>query len=98
MIQLAIPDRHLGLIPRVENETLVPAIAAARHALLAHFDLERILEIAGEQGGQGRAVERESGRAGHKETRRQGVQIPISNLQDWGHPRSCVQFLLSRKS
>jgi cobyrinic acid a,c-diamide synthase len=75
---LTIPDRHLGLIPRVENETLVPAIAAARDAVLAHFDSGRILEIAGEQGGRG---ERESGKAGDKETWRQGVQIPNSNLQ-----------------
>ena len=27
--RLAIPDRHLGLVPRGEDETLVPAIAAA---------------------------------------------------------------------
>ena len=67
---LTIPDRHLGLIPRVENETHVPAIAAARDAVLAHFDLERILEIAGEQGGRG---------AG--ERRRAGDQLPISNLE-----------------
>jgi len=44
---LAIPDRHLGLIPRAENESLVPALVAARDAALAHFDLDRILAIAG---------------------------------------------------
>ena len=43
---LTIPDRHLGLIPRVENESLVPAIAAARDAVMANFDLDAILEIA----------------------------------------------------
>jgi cobyrinic acid a,c-diamide synthase len=43
---LTIPDRHLGLVPRVEDDALVPAIAAAREAVLAHFDLDKILEIA----------------------------------------------------
>jgi len=43
---LSIPDRHLGLVPRAENEALAPAIAAAREAVLAHFDLDRVLEIA----------------------------------------------------
>ena len=68
---LAIPDRHLGLIPRVENESLVPAIAAARDAALANFDLDAILIIAG-TGGQG-----------DKETRRREEEErekPISNL------------------
>ena len=43
---LSIPDRHLGLVPRAENESLVPAITAARDAVLVHFDLDRILEIS----------------------------------------------------
>ncbi|MCI0477006.1 MAG: hydrogenobyrinic acid a,c-diamide synthase (glutamine-hydrolyzing), partial [Anaerolineales bacterium] len=67
---LAIPDRHLGLIPRGENETLVPAIAAAHDAVLAHFDLDAILRIVGE-----------SGRQGDKETRRQGEQLGTLNLE-----------------
>ncbi len=47
---LSIPDRHLGLVPRAENDALVPAIAAARDAVLANFDLDAILKIAREQG------------------------------------------------
>ncbi len=43
---LSIPDRHLGLVPRAENDSLVPAIAAARDAVSASFDLNQILEIA----------------------------------------------------
>jgi len=43
---LAIPDRHLGLIPRAENETLVPAIAAARDVVTQNFDIEKILALA----------------------------------------------------
>lgn len=43
---LSIPDRHLGLVPRAENESLVPAIAAARDAVAVSFDLNQILEIA----------------------------------------------------
>jgi cobyrinic acid a,c-diamide synthase len=45
---LTIPDRHLGLVPRAENDALVPAIVAAREAVLANFDLDTILKIAGE--------------------------------------------------
>ena len=55
---LSIPDRHLGLIPHGENETRVPAIAAARDAVLANFDLDAILRIAGGQ------RDRETGRQG----------------------------------
>jgi cobyrinic acid a,c-diamide synthase len=43
---LAIPDRHLGLVPRAENEALLAAVAATRDAVSAHFDLERVLEIS----------------------------------------------------
>ncbi len=46
---LIIPDRHLGLVPRGENEALVPAIRAARDAVIANFDLPAIQKIAGEQ-------------------------------------------------
>lgn len=54
---LTIPDRHLGLVPRGEDDALVPAIAAARDAVLANFDLETILALAK---GRTRAQERES--------------------------------------
>ncbi len=67
---LAIPDRHLGLIPRGEDATLVPVIAAARDAVLAHFDLDKILEIA-------RAEIREQ----RLEIRDWSLGDPISNLQ-----------------
>lgn len=43
---LSIPDRHLGLVPRGEDEGLLPAIAAVREAVLANFDLDRILTIS----------------------------------------------------
>jgi len=62
---LTIPDRHLGLVPRAENDALVPAIAAAREAVLANFDLDAILKIAGER----------------LETRDWVRAYPISNLQ-----------------
>ena len=44
--RLAIPDRHLGLVPRGENESLAPAIEAARKAVEEGFDLPAILDIA----------------------------------------------------
>lgn len=56
---LTIPDRHLGLVPRSENDALVPAIAAARDAVLANFDLDAILRIAREREGE-KARERKS--------------------------------------
>lgn len=43
---LTIPDRHLGLVPRAENDALVPAIAAAREAVTKNFDLEKIFTLA----------------------------------------------------
>ncbi len=43
---LAIPDRHLGLIPMAEDERLVPAIENARRVVAEHLDLGRIMEIA----------------------------------------------------
>lgn len=59
---LTIPDRHLGLVPRSEDDALVPAIAAARDAVLANFDLDTILRIARRRESE-RAGERESERA-----------------------------------
>jgi len=43
---LAIPDRHLGLVPREEDGSLLPAIAACRQAAESHLDLDAILAIA----------------------------------------------------
>ncbi len=45
--ELAIPDRHLGLIPREEYELEASGpLEALRRAAEEHFDLESILEIA----------------------------------------------------
>ncbi len=43
---LTIPDRHLGLVPRAEDDKLVPAIEACRHAVEQHVDLDALLSIA----------------------------------------------------
>ncbi|MCX6030918.1 MAG: cobyrinate a,c-diamide synthase [Chloroflexi bacterium] len=43
---LAIPDRHLGLIPRVEDDRLAPAVEACRAAAELNLDLDGILAIA----------------------------------------------------
>jgi len=43
---LTIPDRHLGLVPRGEDDGLIPALAACRHAAEKHLDLDAILAIA----------------------------------------------------
>lgn len=43
---LAIPDRHLGLVPRAEEETLLSAITACRQAIERYLDLDAVLEIA----------------------------------------------------
>ena len=43
---LAIPDRHLGLVPRAEDEGLIPAIAACRAAVERYFDPDAIVAIA----------------------------------------------------
>lgn len=43
---LAIPDRHLGLVPREEDGSHLPAIAACRQAAESHLDLHVILDIA----------------------------------------------------
>lgn len=43
---LAIPDRHLGLLPAGEDERHVPAIEACRAAVEQHCNLDAILAIA----------------------------------------------------
>jgi cobyrinic acid a,c-diamide synthase len=43
---LTIPDRHLGLVPRAEDDRLVPAIQACRRAIERSVDLDAILDIA----------------------------------------------------
>ncbi len=43
---LTIPDRHLGLVPRAEDEALIPAIEACRKAVEQYLDLDAILDIA----------------------------------------------------
>ncbi|MEW6405523.1 MAG: cobyrinate a,c-diamide synthase [Chloroflexota bacterium] len=43
---LAIPDRHLGLIPRAEEETLLSALTNCQQAVEQNLDLERVLQIA----------------------------------------------------
>lgn len=44
--RLTIPDRHLGLIPRGEDDDLLPALAACREAVQQHVNLEAALHIA----------------------------------------------------
>lgn len=44
--ELAIPDRHLGLVPKAESEGPVEAIEAARQAAVRYLDLDGILAIA----------------------------------------------------
>lgn len=44
--RLEIPDRHLGLVPRAEDEGLLPALEACRQAVEEHTDLQAILDIA----------------------------------------------------
>jgi cobyrinic acid a,c-diamide synthase len=43
---LTIPDRHLGLVPRAEDDALVPAIEACRDAVERHVNLDAVLSIA----------------------------------------------------
>ena len=43
---LTIPDRHLGLVPRGEQERLLPAISACQKAVTGNLDLDMILAIA----------------------------------------------------
>ena len=43
---LTIPDRHLGLIPREEEDTLLSAITACQQAIERYLDLDAVLQIA----------------------------------------------------
>ena len=43
---LTIPDRHLGLVPRDEDEGLLPVLEACRQAAEQYLDLDQILTIA----------------------------------------------------
>jgi cobyrinic acid a,c-diamide synthase len=43
---LTIPDRHLGLVPRDEDATLLPTIAHARDVVAESCDLDVILALA----------------------------------------------------
>jgi cobyrinic acid a,c-diamide synthase len=43
---LTIPDRHLGLVPRSEDDALLPAIEACRKAVEQYVDLDAVLSIA----------------------------------------------------
>ena len=44
--KLTIPDRHLGLVPREEEDALLSAITACQQAIERHLDLDSILQIA----------------------------------------------------
>ena len=44
--RLTIPDRHLGLIPRAEQDAHLSAITACQSAIERHLDLDTILKIA----------------------------------------------------
>ena len=44
--RLTIPDRHLGLVPRGEGETLLSAITNCQQAVERYLDLDLILQIA----------------------------------------------------
>jgi cobyrinic acid a,c-diamide synthase len=43
---LTIPARPLGLVPRAENDRLIPAIAACRQVAEQYVDLDAVLSIA----------------------------------------------------
>ncbi len=43
---LTIPDRHLGLVPRGEDDGLLPALAACREAAEKYLDLDLLLDLA----------------------------------------------------
>lgn len=43
---LAIPDRHLGLVPRGEDDRLLPVLEGLRAAAEAFLDIDALLEIA----------------------------------------------------
>ncbi len=44
--ELTIPDRHLGLVPRDEDDSLLPSLAACRQAAERYIDLDHLLAIA----------------------------------------------------
>ncbi|RJP46708.1 MAG: cobyrinate a,c-diamide synthase [Anaerolineaceae bacterium] len=44
--RLTIPDRHLGLVPRGEGETLLSAITTCQQAIERYLDLDLVLRIA----------------------------------------------------
>jgi cobyrinic acid a,c-diamide synthase len=43
---LTIPERHLGLMPRRENEALAPALTAIRDTVEANVDIDAVVAIA----------------------------------------------------
>lgn len=61
---LTIPDRHLGLVPRDEDEGLLPVLEACRQAAEQYLDLNQILAIA-RQAPRLSAGETAPPRAGH---------------------------------
>jgi cobyrinic acid a,c-diamide synthase len=44
--KLTIPDRHLGLVPRAEEDKLLSAITACQRAIERHLDVDAVLKIA----------------------------------------------------
>jgi cobyrinic acid a,c-diamide synthase len=44
--KLTIPDRHLGLVPRAEEDALLSAITACRQAIERYLDLDAVWQIA----------------------------------------------------
>ena len=44
--KLTIPDRHLGLVPRAEEDAHLSAITACQQAIERYLDLDAVLEIA----------------------------------------------------
>lgn len=44
--KLTIPDRHLGLIPRAEQDALLSAITACQQAIEHYLDLDAVLTLA----------------------------------------------------
>jgi cobyrinic acid a,c-diamide synthase len=44
--KLTIPDRHLGLVPREEEDSLLSAITACQQTIERHLDMDTILELA----------------------------------------------------
>lgn len=44
--RLTIPDRHLGLVPRGEDDMLLPALQACRDAVEQYVDLDAVVALA----------------------------------------------------